>query len=461
MAIEIRIKETTKNSISVYVVSDEIHNDIIEDGATTTFSFFYRKKGETSYKYISGDYQVSEQITADGNGGWQTSEDIYTYYGLSSGTTYELKVQIDAVGTYEATGNGRTESSTNSWTLNTYNFTNAITKTRSRDTSFSKAYYLRRLSMSFKNSGTATFYTEGSVDTFGYLTTENDATRLIEYGSPSEYIEADDDSGDGSNFKITCDVVAGTTYYLIIRTYDGEETGTVTTYIVPPSAPITHTVTFNHIYNDSVQKTTSATIEYGKPINLENYAITVDGYKYDHAVNSDATEVESVTITEDTFFDLYYIPIKVLSKWDWQSSNGSYTANVAENLTLKAYNAFDKTMLASEFALSFSYLVWNDLCEKVDETLIAAGGSWKTTYESKLNIFDMLMPYNGDDLTIYAAKYNLLQWQIYRLAIQYGLSTEEDWSSSVVQQGQDIDGIKHFVELTELLNDVIDYVNTR
>lgn len=60
--------------------------------------------------------------------------------------------------------------------------------------------------------------------------------------------------------------------------------------------------------------------------------------------------------------------------WSWTSSNGS--ASSAQ--TQRAYDAlFDHGYLSD-----FSYLVWNDLCDKVQEVLDATGDSWDSEYAS-------------------------------------------------------------------------------
>lgn len=232
--------------------------------------------------------------------------------------------------------------------------------------------------------------------------------------------------------------------------------------VIEIPAPIVYSVTFNHIYNDSIQETTSETIEYGETIILKDYSKTIDGYKYDYAINSDVTAVDCATITEDTFFDLYYVPIKLLSKWDWYSSNGSANATATET----AYNA----LVNNGKVKDFSHLVWNDLCEKVENMLLAAGGSWKDTDGNEIDGSELIMPYLNNDKTLYASKYNLLQWQIYRVAIQYCSEnpddtaewtvTDADWANAIVSKGQDVEGQKHFIDLTSLLNHVIGYINT-
>ena len=304
MGLEIVIRARDNYSISVYIKSDEVQEDsIVTDGTKTGFHFSIKEESDTEYTYVG--YTEAECIS-DGEGGWYTDEYLYTYSGLYPGKTYNLAIQIDgSVASYEVYGKATTTSSqTQTWVYSSKSLGTNISKICSKELPFDdKPYRIYRCPVSFAGSGKAVFYSEGKLDVIGYLTTENDIERLLWYGSPSEYIEI---SGvNNTNFYITCDVVKGIQYYLIVRTFSGEELGTTTVYAEPPTAV-------------------------------------------------------------------------AVSPWSWYSSNGPYTAEEEENLTNKAHNALSEKMSVSDF-LNFSYLVWNDLCEKVGQMLVAAGGSWKDT----------------------------------------------------------------------------------
>lgn len=98
----------------------------------------------------------------------------------------------------------------------------------------------RRIAISFKNPGTALFYTSDysdsvSMDTYGYLSTS--ALWNIQERCPDSYLVEDDDSGIGRNFKIVYTNIKakGTIYYLYIRTVDkSASSGTTTLHIIPP-----------------------------------------------------------------------------------------------------------------------------------------------------------------------------------------------------------------------------------
>ncbi len=68
-----------------------------------------------------------------------------------------------------------------------------------------------------EKSGEYVFYSEGNTDTVGTL-----------YKADKTYISSSDDDGNGTNFKITATLTAGTTYYLGARFKSAEATGEIT-----------------------------------------------------------------------------------------------------------------------------------------------------------------------------------------------------------------------------------------
>ena len=64
-------------------------------------------------------------------------------------------------------------------------------------------------------SGSFTIQSTGSGDTYGTL-----------YSSSKSSLKTSDDDGDGSNFKITYTMTAGTTYYVAVKFYNSSTTGT-------------------------------------------------------------------------------------------------------------------------------------------------------------------------------------------------------------------------------------------
>lgn len=122
-------------------------------------------------------------------------------------------------------------STTSVWQLgNTYSFLN-ISESATQDLSFGKAGYVARFTLTFSKSGTVDFYTIGSSDSYGYLSTTSSFDE--DAGGPSSYLKKNDDGGSGTNFLISYDVIAGTTYYLWVRLIDITTTGSTTVRVVP------------------------------------------------------------------------------------------------------------------------------------------------------------------------------------------------------------------------------------
>ena len=93
-------------------------------------------------------------------------------------------------------------------------------------------YQLYRTTCKFTTSGPAKFFTTGSKDTRGWLSTSSSFNK--ETGVPSTNVASNDDGGDNYNFSITYNVTANTSYYLFSRFYSEENTGTFTQKIYAP-----------------------------------------------------------------------------------------------------------------------------------------------------------------------------------------------------------------------------------
>lgn len=100
-------------------------------------------------------------------------------------------------------------------------------------------YDLYVFQMRFNTSGTAQFYTIGSIDTIGWLGESLDWNTSM--GEPNSYLVYDDDSDDSGNFYISWDVDAWTSdspkyYYLWVRGCFGTEQGQPILHVVPPTS---------------------------------------------------------------------------------------------------------------------------------------------------------------------------------------------------------------------------------
>lgn len=121
--------------------------------------------------------------------------------------------------------------------------------------------------------------------------------------------------------------------------------------------------------------------------------------------------------------------------WDWYSSNGSASASQ----TRAAYDA-----VTSRGSLGdFSYLVWNDMVDKVNEAAVASGDSWITTYDTLANT-----KMSTVDKTLTATRFNSL-----RLNIGARVST----GITERKSGDTVYG-SYFTTLIEKLNDWIERI---
>lgn len=90
--------------------------------------------------------------------------------------------------------------------------------------------------IAFENDGFATFQTFGNYDTKGFLCNYGAFDDVN--GVPQYILIQDDDSGEGSNFKISHLVKKSEMLHLFVRMYSPTNAGQVSIVITPPSAPI-------------------------------------------------------------------------------------------------------------------------------------------------------------------------------------------------------------------------------
>ncbi|MBO5409314.1 MAG: hypothetical protein J6A61_07980 [Clostridia bacterium] len=307
-------------------------------------------------------------------------------------------------------------------------------------------YTIYRYKVSFERSGKANFYTQGTIiDTLGYLSTSS--TFDSETGEPTNWLKKDDDSNGAPNFFISYNVTAGTQYYIWVRCYFGDNSGSTTLYIDPPPSPWTLTTGFlgtlgteeNHVsfilgekqmqrYSVSFENSgtanfftmgdydtwgylsTSSTFdsETGEPTNWlveDGYSGPGDNFAISYNVTAGTTYY--IWICEaggaaTGAIDLYIQPPAKavdVEKWSWTKSNNNATASQ----TQKAYTAITN----KGYVTDFSYIVWNDLVDKVKEILDATGDSWDASYTTFA-----AAKMTSSDKTLTAAKFNSLRYNI-------------------------------------------------
>lgn len=121
------------------------------------------------------------------------------------------------------------------------------------------------------------------------------------------------------------------------------------------------------------------------------------------------------------------------TKWDWESAGATSDANQMKT----AHDA----VLYNGKTTDFSFYVWNDLCNKVNELLRYKGRTWDTFYATLLNT---RMKYNDKELT--AVRFNSL-----RNNLDFAYDTEID----KVEPDYDVLG-SYFITLANAINDCID-----
>ena len=124
--------------------------------------------------------------------------------------------------------------------LNTSHFVFPV-ETSGTTTFYLEEGMIRVVGMKFAENGIATFHTESSIDTMGWLTSGT-GDDYYEEGADGPYntLAFDDDSYDGNDFKITHEVSAGISYYVWIRAGQWGTVGNVklVAELETPSFPI-------------------------------------------------------------------------------------------------------------------------------------------------------------------------------------------------------------------------------
>lgn len=125
-----------------------------------------------------------------------------------------------------------------------------------------------------------------------------------------------------------------------------------------------------------------------------------------------------------------------IDTWTWLGSNGSASGDA----TYTAYRA----VVQKGYLSNFSYLVWNDIVDKVKEILDVLGKSWQGVYLSYSNT---KMSYYDKAMT--AARFNSVVYQIWYF---YGGTYPNAVQGGIIYGSL-------FTDLTERINNWINYVN--
>ena len=165
-----------------------------------------------------------------------------------------------------------------------------------------------------------------------------------------------------------------------------------------------------------------------------------------HTLNLQYVKDKSGSSKQDASFfaDFKITPTKPTT-WDWQTSN--YNASATQTKT--AHNLVTNGGATSEF----SYLVWNDMVDKVKHILdYLAGdylaGSWNTD-KYNYDYEDTLMENTRIGRTLTAKRYNSLRKNVDDL-LNGGTGIDE-----VISKTTPVSGENHFIKLMEKVNERI------
>lgn len=342
-------------------------------------------------------------------------------------------------------------------------------------------YTAYRFRINMPSQGELSVYTSGSVDTIGYFgssVTFNQAT-----GTPSSYSIMDDDSNGGGNFLITTESFnPNEFYYVWVRGYDSSNYGWTTVYfdftpaqgvtIDPYYLGMVMTTTSGVYYVDSehvimVQCSfpRSGTVTVYTTGDVDTYGYfgstpdTPEGgwnFSTNQPLRSSIAKDDNSGDSTNFRFNVtvqanvsYVVWIKVgapyasgytvlnivppenpyLDLWDW----GIQNVNASAALTYAAYSAVTTHGACS----NFNYVVWNDMCDKVNQVLSYIGDTWRTTYAGFVPT-----KMTASDKTLTAVRFNSLR---YNIGIHYSTGLSE------VHQNDPVLG-SYFTTLTDCIN---------
>lgn len=218
-------------------------------------------------------------------------------------------------------------------------------------------------------------------------------------------------------------------------------------------------ILYDYVINDDNNMPHTFNFSTGCFPNGKKYAHDIVGYEYDHAATkSDGIYSTTASYTAEknggykSFYLFYNKLISTITPWSWVASNGSAS-------TTQTKNAYDAIMNNGKLS-DFSYLVWNDLCDKTNEALIEVGGSWETTSGKAIEEDKM----SDTDKILTAVRFNDLMYNIKRpLEGSFGYDTSNYATNfprlvADVNKGDPVYG-EHFIQIAKLLNVFIDKIN--
>lgn len=230
-----------------------------------TYTVKYNANGGTgTMSNSSHTYDVSKALTSNA-----FTRSGYTFLGWSTSSTATSATYTDGQSVMNLTPtNGSTVTLYAVWKLETSELSVNTTNNAVISSGGEMQYY----TFTPTTSGIYVIYSTGSEDTKVFL-----------YNSTGTQIDSDDDDGDGNNFRLECELTAGTTYRFGIRYYSSSKTGTI-----PFVFGHVYTVSYNA--NGGSGAPSSQSKDFGKAITLSSTVPTKTGYTFlGWSTNSAAT----------------------------------------------------------------------------------------------------------------------------------------------------------------------------
>ncbi len=296
-----------------------------------TYTVKYNANGGSgTMSNSSHTYDVSKSLTAN-----NFKRDGYTFLGWSTSSTATSATYTDKQSVKNLTStNGGIVTLYAVWKLDSSSLTANSTYNATISTGGEMKYY----TFTPSTSGKYVIYSTSSEDTRVYL-----------YNSSGTQIDSNDDGGEGNNFRLECDLTAGTTYRFGVRYYNSSKTGTI-----PFAFGKVYTISYNA--NGGIGAPSSQSKDYGATLTLSSTKPTRTGYTFlGWSTSSTATTATysaggSFTTNANTTLYAVWKANTYTVKYNANGGNGtmsnsSHTYDVSKALTSNAFTRDGYTFL--------------------------------------------------------------------------------------------------------------------
>ncbi len=220
-----------------------------------TYTVKYNANGGSgSMSNSSHTYDVAKSLSSNA-----FTRAGYTFLGWSTSSSA-------TTATYTNGQSVKNLTATNGATVNLYavwkSDSNALTANSSYSATISSGGGMKYYTFIPSTSGKYVIYSTGSTDTRVYL-----------YNSSGTQIDSNDDGGESNNFRLECDLTAGTTYRFGIKYYNSSTVGTI-----PFTFGQVYTVSYNA--NGGAGAPASQKKDYGATLTLSSTVPTRSGYTF-------------------------------------------------------------------------------------------------------------------------------------------------------------------------------------